>query len=266
MILWVTKNVDMRFSRAFEQARLQVLVLDPDLIPSSVDMVIRDYIYELHFSVEPEESQDEPAPMEMDDGDDNNGSDDMTKGRKEDDKPHEEKMMVADDKNDGHTNSSSQNKGGQKPQGCQRNIFHIAALGWKENEEMNDVLSQGRIQQLHAISEASTSSRKSKRRTASADEHSLERAERIKVAKNLDAPPKQGNQTAKITFLNLSTEYVSHNLANLGMCLGNDTAAVHSTVTKLKDMELERKKRQPRDELVCSVFDKEEKNGRGRGS
>jgi hypothetical protein len=130
---------------------------------------------------------------------------------------------------------------------------------------MNDVLSEGRMQQLPgifiaadtpdmemqtsppnslpanaqvaffaAIPEASTPSRKSKRRAASADEHSLERAEKIKAAKNLDAPLKQGNQTAEITFLNLSTEYVSHNLANLGMCLGNDTAAVHSTMTSLR--------------------------------
>jgi hypothetical protein len=32
-----------------------VLVLNPELIPLTVDVVIRDYIYELNFQVEPEE-------------------------------------------------------------------------------------------------------------------------------------------------------------------------------------------------------------------
>jgi hypothetical protein len=48
-ILGVTKDVDMRFTHAFEQSRLQVLILDPSLIPNSVDGVIGDYIYEHHF-------------------------------------------------------------------------------------------------------------------------------------------------------------------------------------------------------------------------
>jgi hypothetical protein len=33
---------------------MQVLVLDSTLIPTSVDVVIDDNVYELHFRVEPE--------------------------------------------------------------------------------------------------------------------------------------------------------------------------------------------------------------------
>jgi hypothetical protein len=53
-ILGVTKEVDMIFIRKFNRARLQVLVLDPSLIPICCDVVIGEDIYELHFKVEPE--------------------------------------------------------------------------------------------------------------------------------------------------------------------------------------------------------------------
>jgi hypothetical protein len=62
----------MRFTRTIDKSRLQVLVLDHSLIPNSVDVVIGDYIYELHFQVEPEEGQDKPELMDMDDSGRNN--------------------------------------------------------------------------------------------------------------------------------------------------------------------------------------------------
>jgi hypothetical protein len=62
----------MRFTRTIDKSRLQVLVLDHSLIPNSVDVVIGDYIYELHFQVEPEEGQDKSELMDMDDSGRNN--------------------------------------------------------------------------------------------------------------------------------------------------------------------------------------------------
>jgi hypothetical protein len=69
-ILGVTKDVDMRFTRQFNRPRMQVLVLDLALIPSSVDVVIGDNVYELHFRVEPEDMQDVPKPLDMEDDSD----------------------------------------------------------------------------------------------------------------------------------------------------------------------------------------------------
>jgi hypothetical protein len=65
-ILGVTKEVDMVFTRKFSRARLQVLVLDPALIPISCDVVIGDDIYELQFKVEPVEMIDSPSLLKMD--------------------------------------------------------------------------------------------------------------------------------------------------------------------------------------------------------
>jgi hypothetical protein len=48
-------------------------VLDPDLISYSVDVVIGDFIYELHFKVEPELMNDNPELLSMDDMEDNGG-------------------------------------------------------------------------------------------------------------------------------------------------------------------------------------------------
>jgi hypothetical protein len=65
-ILGVTKDVDMKFTREYERARLQVLVLDPSLIPQSIDVVIGEFIYELHFRVERAEMI-HPIPIDMED-------------------------------------------------------------------------------------------------------------------------------------------------------------------------------------------------------
>jgi hypothetical protein len=46
---------------------MQVLVLDPTPIPSSMDVVIGYNVYELHFRVEPEDMQDAPKPLDMED-------------------------------------------------------------------------------------------------------------------------------------------------------------------------------------------------------
>jgi hypothetical protein len=69
-ILGVTKDVDMIFTRQYNHPRLQVLVLDPALIPTFVDVVIRDNVYELHFRVEPEEMHGLPKPLDMEDDSD----------------------------------------------------------------------------------------------------------------------------------------------------------------------------------------------------
>ena len=46
-ILGVSKAVDMKFTRKYNICRLQVLVLDPNIIPQFVDVVIGDYLYGL---------------------------------------------------------------------------------------------------------------------------------------------------------------------------------------------------------------------------
>jgi hypothetical protein len=62
-ILGVTKMVDMKFTREFGRSRIKVAVLDPDLIPDLVHVVIGDFVYELQFRVEDEENNDDPNQL-----------------------------------------------------------------------------------------------------------------------------------------------------------------------------------------------------------
>jgi hypothetical protein len=65
-MLGVTKDVDMAFTRRFDICRMQVLVMDPNLIPSSVNVVIGENLYELKFRVELSVEASNPQPMETD--------------------------------------------------------------------------------------------------------------------------------------------------------------------------------------------------------
>jgi hypothetical protein len=79
-ILGLTKDVDMIFTWQHNGQRMKVLVLDMALIPTSVDVVIGDNVYELDFRVEPEEMQEMPKPLDM--VDDNNEFDKKEEGER----------------------------------------------------------------------------------------------------------------------------------------------------------------------------------------
>ena len=79
-MLGATQMVDMKFTKEHNVARLKVAVLDPDLIPNLVDVLIGDYVYELQFRVEIEGEENNPMPIDMDidptghGGEDNGGN------------------------------------------------------------------------------------------------------------------------------------------------------------------------------------------------
>jgi len=64
-ILGSSRAVDMKFTKTFGQSRLKVAVLNPELIPELVDVVIGDFVYELQFRAEKEDQSDDPKPIDM---------------------------------------------------------------------------------------------------------------------------------------------------------------------------------------------------------
>jgi hypothetical protein len=84
-IMGVMKDMDMVFTRNHGISRMHVLVLNPNLIPKSINIVIGDGLYELKFRVELNGEVGTPHLMEMDqdqDGDEpGNGKDDEGTGR-----------------------------------------------------------------------------------------------------------------------------------------------------------------------------------------
>jgi hypothetical protein len=73
-IMGVTKDVDMEFTRQHGISRLQVMVMNPNLIPQSVNIVIGDSLYELMIRVEMNAEAGAPHPKDMDDNHEEDGS------------------------------------------------------------------------------------------------------------------------------------------------------------------------------------------------
>jgi hypothetical protein len=65
-ILGVPRVVDIKFTKKFGRSRLKVAMLDPNLIPDLVDVVIGDFVYELQFRVEQNMPNGEPQVIDMD--------------------------------------------------------------------------------------------------------------------------------------------------------------------------------------------------------
>jgi hypothetical protein len=101
-ILGVMKDVDMKFTYYFERAEFQVLVLDPSLIRQSIDVVIGEFINELHFCVEHDEMA-QPVPIDMED-DTMEEQEDERNGSVGDPKPLQRDASV---QKDGTMNSSA---------------------------------------------------------------------------------------------------------------------------------------------------------------
>jgi hypothetical protein len=226
-ILGVTKDVDMCFTRQFSRVRMRVLVLDPALIPISVDVVIGDNVYELHFKVEPDEMHENPKPLETDDD-----IDDMDKMEDGEGGNGENGDFMQEDQGSNSSKGSDHHLAA-KPIEQQKSYKGKAKvhLDVVISEEEGDVFSQGSAdgviddmiveawsdeelpkesgnvttvqdttkqwartkKDLAAIPEAETPSCKSKRRLETVDENSLDRVEWIKVVGNLDFTLEKGN-------------------------------------------------------------------------
>jgi hypothetical protein len=91
---------------------LQVLVLDPALIPISVDVVIGDNVYELHFKVEPEEMVDNQALLAMEEETNNRDKMDEDNGGITDQSDLMQHDLDSDPK------SKSRGRGGGVKSGC----------------------------------------------------------------------------------------------------------------------------------------------------
>jgi len=65
-ILGVPRAMDTKFTKKNGRARLKVAVLNPDLIPDLVDVVIGDFVYELQFRVEKDMTDGESQVIDMD--------------------------------------------------------------------------------------------------------------------------------------------------------------------------------------------------------
>jgi hypothetical protein len=312
-ILGVTKDVDMIFTRQYNRPRMQVLVLDLEIIPSSVDVVIGDNIYELHFRVELEGMQESPHPLDMEDAnnefdkkeEDEGGNDDQHDFMQEDSnqpsfdkdigrKPSAQsigtldvskgKKVVYHSSADVHV--VEKNGVGATPPSkadVTIDVYVVEEYGARQENRGSNVECDGietysedglmdvfqeevrgdepacpdamQLRELAAISEADTPSHKSKRRTNSEDEHSLDRAERIKVVRNLDFTKEKGNTSMPPTsFVHFPNECVVDKLAVIDISLGNNIDNISASVSHTKEVELGRLEGLTNRDRISDIF------------
>jgi hypothetical protein len=280
-ILGVTKDVDMIFMRQYNHLRMQVLVLDPALIPSSVDVVIGDNIYELHFRVEPEDMQDAPKPLDMEDDNDefDKKEEEGAGGGDQGDYMQEDRSLdsVSGRKSGANSNvSHDANQGKKKVQNtaADENFMQMEVSqqeNWDsevqrdetdayiEDELMGNFEMEGRGDEP-VSPEVESPSRKSKRRAQSSDEHYLDRATRIKATHNLDFLKEKGNSPKSLAFfIHYLDEQVVGNLSVVGVSLGSSDNIVSSLVSHIKEIELGRLEGAANRDKISEFFDKEEK-------
>jgi hypothetical protein len=271
-ILGVTKDVDMKFTREYERARLQVLVLDPSLIPQSIDVVIGEFIYELHFRVERAEMT-HPIPIDMEDDamddreEEGEGGGNSSKSMQQDQAPARDgraKNLIGNVEAE-----SKQPNHGKKVPYQLPSLEELQDLAHDPKSDGQEVTSAGNVpgsdvpplnvheELIAALTEIETPGCRSKWRAESVDESMLERAEQMKAARNLDF--KGNHDQMQPSLLLLSNDEVVNNLGAVGISLGHDEASIDSSLSLFRQVELGRAMCQPKTNKVEEIFHEEEK-------
>jgi hypothetical protein len=227
-----------------------VLVLDPNLIPQFVDVVIGDHLYELQFHLEENMNEDNLEPMDMDDssfGDD----DENLMGGKE--LEHQDKNLSKWD-NGVVEESSRAKQGNVGSHGKMVPLDQFEVVSVPESKEVDIwaivpgspsakgsgvVLSLGEdgvttpeVMKLATVPEADVRvsvPHRSKRRATNSVGDSIERASRLKAARNLDKPFAKGAVNLGF-FVCFSYYDVLTKLQSLGFNFANNTSDVQKLV------------------------------------
>jgi hypothetical protein len=112
-------------------------------------------------------------------------------------------------------------------------------------------------EQMAAISKTDMPGRMSKRRAKSVDESSLERAERMKAAWNLDF--KGNTDQTQPSLLVFSNDEVLNNLGAVGISLGHDEASIDPSSSFFRQVKLDSAICKLKIDIVDDIFEVEEK-------
>jgi hypothetical protein len=214
--------VDTKFTKKFGRSRLKVAVLDPNLIPDLVNVVIGDYVYKLQFKVEQDMPSGEPEVIDMDTKEEKDPKEKDPRGEKpeedmEVDGNKEEDQVPNNENGNQLPNSSKQTAASgaaelddagaatkihqSKP--VQASIKPVMVLSqngmspncdglWKANM-MSSQYDSGLLNKTNVINSGTLSPvRSSKRNASTADQDSIEKASKLKARKNLDTAPGKG--------------------------------------------------------------------------
>ncbi|PWZ57571.1 hypothetical protein Zm00014a_012430 [Zea mays] len=243
-MLGISKEVDMLFTRKFDRARLKVAVLDPNLIPLVVDVVIGDYLYELKFRVESAADGDQPLPMDMDHIGDNDDDEfqDQNKDHNIGERGNKGASLKGTSKDSaGAVNKVSDSMLNSNTTSGKSMCAGPTQLDLGQSQGTSLSVNAVSIEKLGSIPEALTGKvqalRRSSRRSDSVSEDSLVRAIRLKAGYNLDDQPTKGNN---VSFISLPDNYILDSFKNIGILAGSNPSSVASSIGQLKKLEINR--------------------------
>ncbi|KAJ1259458.1 hypothetical protein BS78_10G157000, partial [Paspalum vaginatum] len=199
-IFGVTQIVDMGFTKKLGRPRMKVAVLDPDLIPEFVNVVIGDYVYELQFRVAKKENEENPQRINMDlepeeDGDkgEKNNPEKDNISSKNNVAPHATAHGMGCDvrptvivKPYGNTVQGTKEWVAQTFNNAQ--LLSTVEKAGKQSlsNEVSAPIHESASTPLPMPEPANTPTRKSKRSAATSDTDSIEKAAKLKAPKNLE--------------------------------------------------------------------------------
>ena len=267
-ILGVPRAVDTKFTKKFGRSRMKVAMLDPNLIPNLVDVVIGDFVYELQFRVEQHMPNGEPEVIDMDSTmDDENPKED--KNNRE--KPNEDMDVdgkkddiqdpnsaprnqlpnsgqhngAVQQKEDGAGSVVQQNKSGKASNKpvivlTQNELFSNGNGQWKANlippQTDSGLINKLKLQNGGTMPPV----RSSKRNATTADQDSVERASNLKARKNLDTEPDKGKQPQPCSFISRDDSSLLNISKSLGVVLGDNDQDILNSLKSLRDVEFNR--------------------------
>jgi hypothetical protein len=280
-ILGGTRAVDTIFTKKFGRSRLKVAVLNPDIIPSFVDVVIGDFVYELQFKVENDIIDGEPSVIDMDSTMEEYKDPEESEGPKN--------MDHDGDKDEGNKteiiekNSSSElvppkeapNKscdGGVNTKHSKSGQVEVVTAGhstkpvvllsptginsdgsahWKASilQNKND---SGTILKEKGLGKGTMSPSQSRKRTAATSaQDSPEKAKAAKARKNMDHSPPKGNDTQTFSFNSFDNSFLLQSASALGVSFGSNEREVASSLQEFKDRESARLSDDKLPDITC---------------
>jgi hypothetical protein len=263
-ILGVPRSVDTKFTKAFGRSRLKVAVLDSSLIPVLVDVVIGDYVYQLHFGVEQGMSDGEPVLIDLDstyEDEDPKGGETEPKDADTSGNPKEDlngdKPMDIDGKReeqphgDGKQLPSANAQQGSASDGAMANknaklnasanpvvVMTPQINGQWHAKLLNLVNDLGMINKIKGQKGGTVSpGRSSKRSAATTDQDSLEKAAKLKARQNLEHTSGKGKDPQNISFIFRDDTFLFNSSKSLGILLGDNELDMHNSLEILRQIE-----------------------------
>jgi len=268
-ILGVPQAVDTIFTKNTGRARMKVAVLDPNLIPDFVDVVIGDYVYELQFAVEDDTLNGEPQLIDMDSTKEGDPKEENPKeGDPKEENPKEgnskEKMDV--DGKIGDAEAPGNGNGDLPPMVGQHSGPNGAAqleeIGestitqskpMKPSKKPRALLSQSGEDAWKATmlppqidsgnlnnkfnSGTASPVRSSKRNASTMDQDSTEKAAKLKAKKNLEFALDKGKMQQPPSFISRDDSSLVNSTSSLGVVLGSNDHDIFNSLKCLKDIE-----------------------------